>query len=417
VYSPRMTCDTIFFRMSCAAFNQDLSGFTQGGPHGFDVWDTDPVRRVEEFPIGGGVRLVQRHLRSTLYAIVGPGVNPEWPSDKVILYDGHTHEARGVLSFPTAVHAVQLTDDHILVALTTCVWTCNWRGERLYSLPTAPNPSGILVVSHRLKVPAYAAPAAKPGTVMVVDLAIGKAVCTIAAHQSPLRAVALTADSKVVATMSERGTVVYIWDAERGVQLNKLQRGLTPCSVYCLAFSHCGQRLAMVSSHGTVHVFSVTSAAPAPDPDSADSPKADGAPLIANRRSYGASLAWYLPLPTYFSAQWSSSWYYLPAPFVGVPAVLGFFQTGRRPWLMVVVAGKGVIKLGLDAKQGGGMRLESLVEMPPAASGSAIRPCAKSPTPDVMEPWDEAEEEPDPGTRTLHFAFPSLPNGDAAHPP
>lgn len=28
-------------------------------------------------------------------------------------------------------------------------------------------------------------------------------------------------------------------------------------------------------------------------------------------------------------------------------------------------AGKGVIKLGLDAKQGGGMRLESLVEMPP----------------------------------------------------
>ena len=82
---PRLPNFTIVFLldMSCVAFNQDLTQFTQGGTAGFELWASTPTERVLQCSIPGGVKIVQKHLGTNIYAVVGTGASGYWPKDKV----------------------------------------------------------------------------------------------------------------------------------------------------------------------------------------------------------------------------------------------------------------------------------------------------------------------------------------------
>eukprot|EP00667_Euglena_gracilis_P017719 EG_transcript_18717 len=335
--------------MRCAAFNQDGSQFAQGGDKGFEVWGVEPTERLAECSVPGGVQLVQKHLRTNLFAVVGAGDHPGWPNHKVILWDQQHQEARGVLSFPAPVCAVRLTDDYIVVALETAVVVCNWTCERLHRVGTAANHRGVLAVS-LTNSPLLAAPDASTGHVLVADLATGKRLGGVAAHQSALSAVALSADGRLLATTSDRGTLVRVWNARGGQMLHELRRGATQCTVYDMAFSPSRHCLALVSSHGTVHLFGIPAAVDAQNGRPPDSKPAaheeDGG--LKNRVS---SLSGLWALPTYFSSQWSSSWFHLPIP-LDRPAALSFVgEAAAPPRLLVVVPGRAALWLSVNPRK------------------------------------------------------------------
>ena len=77
----------------------------------------------------------------------------------------------------------------------------------------------------------------------------------IQAHASPLRCVVLSLDGSLVATASEKGTLVRVFDCHSGCLLHEFRRGTDRAKIYSLAFSKEKEWLVCTSDKGTVHVY------------------------------------------------------------------------------------------------------------------------------------------------------------------
>ena len=79
---------------------------------------------------------------------------------------------------------------------------------------------------------------------------------TIAAHNSQLAAISISPSGRRVATASEKGTVIRIFDTTTGAKLYELRRGLRRlATIYSMSWSSCNKYLAVASNTETVHVF------------------------------------------------------------------------------------------------------------------------------------------------------------------
>lgn len=75
------------------------------------------------------------------------------------------------------------------------------------------------------------------------------------AHESALRSLALTADGLKLATASEKGTVIRVFDVTTAICLHEFRRGFERATISCLAWSWDSAWLACTSDKGTSHVF------------------------------------------------------------------------------------------------------------------------------------------------------------------
>jgi hypothetical protein len=82
------------------------------------------------------------------------------------------------------------------------------------------------------------------------------------AHESSLRALALTVDGKKLATASNKGTLIRVWDVASVTCLHEFRRGVERATITCLAWSWNANWLACSSDKGTTHIFCA-----APDSD------------------------------------------------------------------------------------------------------------------------------------------------------
>lgn len=80
------------------------------------------------------------------------------------------------------------------------------------------------------------------------------------AHESQLRGLALTADGTKVATASEKGTVIRVWDVATATCLQEFRRGVERASITCLAWSWDHSFLCCTSDKGTAHIFHLDNA-------------------------------------------------------------------------------------------------------------------------------------------------------------
>lgn len=78
----------------------------------------------------------------------------------------------------------------------------------------------------------------------------------IPAHDSPLAALAFSPTGSRLATASEKGTVIRVFNVADGTRLYEFRRGVKRCvRISALAFSPDAGFLAASSNTETVHVF------------------------------------------------------------------------------------------------------------------------------------------------------------------
>jgi hypothetical protein len=76
-----------------------------------------------------------------------------------------------------------------------------------------------------------------------IELLSQRKTALVAAHDTQLAALALAHDGSKLATASQKGTIVRIFDCATALPLRELRRGSTSASVYCLSFNSMGNRI------------------------------------------------------------------------------------------------------------------------------------------------------------------------------
>ena len=127
---------------------------------------------------------------------------------------------------------------------------------------TAINKEGICDIAQDDKNSYLAYPGSSTrGELVIFDALNVLPVVTISAHSGKLVAVKLSPSGKQVATASERGTVIRVYNTTNGSKIYEFRRGLSrTASIHSLSFSPCGLFLACSSNTQTIHIFNLSEA-------------------------------------------------------------------------------------------------------------------------------------------------------------
>lgn len=77
----------------------------------------------------------------------------------------------------------------------------------------------------------------------------------IEAHNSPLSCIALNNDGTLLATASEKGTIIRVFSIPDAQKLYQFRRGSIPARIYSMSFNLTSTLLSVSSATETVHIF------------------------------------------------------------------------------------------------------------------------------------------------------------------
>ncbi|KAL7468590.1 hypothetical protein ACHAXS_008820 [Conticribra weissflogii] len=267
-----------------------------------------------------GIAHIEMLYRTNMLALTGHTTSPHYPPNKVLIYDDHLQKTVGELSFRQKVLATKLRRDRIIVVLRDRVYVYNFSDlDLLDKVHTGDNPRGLIGVSlDNTGVGGISSNSASSSGVERAEDALGstsgggggqrnglvlacpstqrgqvrvelyglRRTTFVDAHESALGALALSVDGSLLATASERGTVIRLFDTRgvavggggraardsissagsgkdttmvsSSVPLREFRRGVDRATISCLTFSLDSCWIGCASDHRTVHVFQAT---------------------------------------------------------------------------------------------------------------------------------------------------------------
>lgn len=401
------------------SFNQDFTCFVVGTENGFRVYSTDPFRLTfrrdfEEEEKGLGV--IAMLFRTNILAFSGGGAKPRFQPHKVVLWDDRQARSIAELSFNSPVKSIKLRRDLVVVAVEKKVYVYGFRSLSLFdSIETISNPKGLCCLSVGSDKVVLVTPGMQKGRALVIfyPLSFGEShaptarekTTIIAAHDSVVACMATDMSGLMLATASEKGTILRVWDTSRegaGEKLQEMRRGADRAEIHSMAFSNNGEFLVVSSDKGTVHIFSIK-----PGPEGRDeaapmslrslgpslpAPGGVGGPSYGSSASYGAggpgSRSSAAPvanstssfrrlnrvLPAYFASEWSFAQFRVH----DYRCIAAF---GTEPSTIVVVCANGCYyKARFDPVRGGEMTREAFAQFDDKTveSGEAPQPPSRA---------------------------------------
>jgi len=303
-------------------FNQDFTCFACGTETGFRVYSVDPFRLTwkRDFDPPGGIGVIAMLFRTNILAFTGGGSNPRFQPHKVLLWDDRQARSIAELSFRNAVRSVKLRRDLVVVVVDRKVYVYGFRSLSLLdSIETIENRKGLCCLSTGPERTVLVCPGMQQGRALVVfyPRVLGEMTAPVtrerttivAAHESCIASMGLDYSGGLLATASDKGTIVRVYDTSSGTRRQELRRGADRAEIHSLVFSPAGDFLAVSSDKGTIHIFSVT---PSQHPSNASvfgSELGQGAPST-NAKSSLQKIS--RVLPAYFSSEWSLAQFRVP---------------------------------------------------------------------------------------------------------
>jgi WD40 repeat protein len=236
-------------------YNHNSSCFAIGTEKGFIVYDIEPFRVRFKRDLNGGIGIVEMLDRSNVLALVGGGPNPLYPPYKVMIWDDYLGDCVAELVFQTDVKGVNLSRKSIFVVLETLIYEYDFSNlEQKRVRTTFKNPTGIMCINSIESPSLLITLGEKLGEVCVISLANGT-VRTILAHDHPVSQMCLNENGTKLATASERGTKIRVFNTTTLESLHQFTRGSYQASISSLSFNKQSSILVLTSNTGTSHIF------------------------------------------------------------------------------------------------------------------------------------------------------------------
>jgi len=261
-----------------AGFNQDATCISVGTRKGYSINNCDPFGRVYS-RTEGATSIVEMLFCTSLVALVGAGDRPGSSTRKLQIVNTKRQSTICELSFPTSVLAVKLNRRRLVVVLEEQIYVYDISSMKLlHTIETSPNPQAIcsLAPSSDNSYLAYPSPLPSPsspfssnvpsaaplpnsqqsaGDVIIFDALTPSVTNIIQAHKSPLACLQLNSTGTLLATSSDKGTVIRVFSIPNGDKIHQFRRGTYTARIFSINFNPMSTLLAVSSDTETVHIY------------------------------------------------------------------------------------------------------------------------------------------------------------------
>ncbi|KAL8293453.1 hypothetical protein RQP46_000154 [Phenoliferia psychrophenolica] len=258
-------------------FNQDSTCISTGTRKGYTITNCDPFGKVYG-KSDGATSIVEMLFCTSLVALVGAGERPNSSTRRLQIVNTKRQSIICELTFPTTILAVKLNRRRLVVVLEERIYVYDISNMKLlHELDTSPNPQAICALSPSsensyLAYPsplpspstpfASTPPAAPPsastqstGDVLLFDAVSLSVTNIIQAHKTPVAILSLNPTGTLLATASDKGTVIRVFSVPNGDKVHEFRRGSYPAKIYSISFNAVSSLLCVSSDTETVHIF------------------------------------------------------------------------------------------------------------------------------------------------------------------
>lgn len=335
-----------------ADFNQDYSCIALGTQSGYSITNCEPWGQVHAKELGPTC-LVSMLFSTSLVAVVVR--SPAGGEKRLHILNTKRNSTICELTFPADIRAVRMNRRRLVVALATALYVYDISNMKLlHTIETGMNTTGLCVLAPASDecYMAYAAHEAGDSHVVVYNLHTLAMVHVIPAHRSRVACLAFNAAGTVLATASEKGTVIRLFSVPSGRLLHQFRRGTYPARIFRMSFNVAGTILCVTSDSDTVHLFRVPAWTTPCDPNQALAQKKRRA---WRSTSMAQTLGTYLPSSV--TEMWEPTrdfaWLKLPRPGLRAIAVV----SNTLPVVLVLTYEGILYTYTLDLELGGECQL------------------------------------------------------------
>ncbi|KAL4919757.1 WD40 repeat-like protein [Aspergillus aurantiobrunneus] len=285
--------------MNFVTFNQDYSYLAVATSKGFRIFTTEPFAKSYETK-EGNIAIIEMLFSTSLVALI---LSPR----RLQITNTKRQSTICELTFPTTVLAVKLNRKRLVIVLEDQIYVYDIQTMKLlYTIETSPNPNALCALSPSsdncylaYPLPQKAAPSsfnppphAPPGIthvsptsgeVLIFDTLKLEAINVIEAHRSPLACITLNGDGTLIATASDKGTIIRVFSVPDGHKLYQFRRGSIPSRIFSMSFNTTSTLLCVSSSTETIHLFKLSHPSQQPE----EGPPAYSSPA-GRRRSFSS---------------------------------------------------------------------------------------------------------------------------------
>lgn len=107
---------------------------------------------------------------------------------------------------------------------------------------------------------------------MIFDAIKLEAINVVEAHRSPLSCITINSRGTLLATASDKGTIIRVFSVPDGQKLYQFRRGSMPSRIYSMSFNITSTLLCVSSATETIHIFKLGNQGAHADGNSGDAP-------------------------------------------------------------------------------------------------------------------------------------------------
>lgn len=198
---------------------------------------------------------------TNILALVGGGKNPKFPLNKIIIWDDNIMRIIRELRFNSIVLNVKLKMDRIFAVCEKKLYIFNINTLGIIDMfNTFENTNGIFALSSGDLVSVLAFPFENKGIVKVINFNSTGQLPSITAHESKIACLSINQIGTLLATASDKGTLIRVFNIADGKLLTELRRGSKSAEINCIVFDEQNKYVGCSSDNGTIHIFSIVSA-------------------------------------------------------------------------------------------------------------------------------------------------------------
>jgi len=225
----------------------------------------------------GGIGIVEMLFCTSLVALVGAGEHPSFSPRRLQITNTKRQSTICELTFNTSILAVKLNRRRLIVVLEQTIFVYDISNMKLlHTIETSPNPNAICALSSSSNdncYIAYPSPVPPPsslfsshgsqqpspsGDVLIFDAVQQQVVNIVQAHKSPVSCVSINSEATLLATASDKGTVIRVFSIPNAQKLYQFRRGSYPARIHSISFNIVSTLLCVSSDTDTVHIFKLT---------------------------------------------------------------------------------------------------------------------------------------------------------------